>query len=311
MRLEQFVNFVEVVRERSISSASRKLQVPQQSLSSSIAALEEELGAELLERSSSGVRPNAAGLAVYEFMEQFLQEYQVLSESFHPARQKTVDHIPLAVQNNMLQTVIPRLTSELIKQQAQISLDVQEKPQEEILAMVEREEIALGIILCFLKDDEFYPELPEGVLFRQLFASRPYFWVSRQHPLARAKSISMEMVRHYPIVQNTSADEKMFHFIFAHRFGDFQVGVRTANIHLIQQLVLENMAVCPDLKMERGQLAFAHLFHDQPVVSLPLSAKDNYKMLTGYVLKKGKTEEPGLDQLLSFFSRYHHREARP
>lgn len=309
MRLEQFVDFVEVVRERSISSASRQLRVPQQSLSSSIQALEEELGAVLLERSPSGVRPNAAGLAVYEYMEQFLKQYQALSESFHPARQKIRCQIPLAVQNNMLQTVIPQLTSELIKQQAQISLDVLEKPQEEILAMVEREEIAMGIILCFLKGEEFYPQLPEGMVFRQLFASRPYFWMSRHHPLARAKSVSMDMVRAYPVVQNANADEKMFRFIFAQRFGDFQIGVRTANIHLIQQLVLENMVVCPDVKMERGQLAFAHLFHDQPAVALPVASRDNYKMLTGYVLKKGKEEEPGIRQLLNFFSRYRHREA--
>ena len=308
MRLEQFVNFVEVVRERSISSASRRLGVPQQSLSASIAALEEEVGMVLLERSPSGVRPNAAGLAVYEYMDQFLQEYQTLSQSFHPARQKTVYHIPLAVQNNMLQTVIPQLTSELFKQHAQITLDVQEMPQEEILASVERGEAAMGIILCFLKGEEFSPELPETLLFRRLFASRPYFWLSREHPLAKAKSVSMDMVRPYPVLQNTSADEKMFRFIFAQRFGEFQIGMRTANIHLIQQLVLDNVAVCPDLKMERGQLAFAHLFHDQPAIALPLSAKDNYKMLTGYVLKKGQEEEPGIRQLLNFFSRYQHRE---
>ena len=188
MRLEQFVYFIEVVRERSISSASRKLGVPQQSLSSSIAALEEELGVVLLERSANGVRPNAMGLAVYDYMKQFLEQYQALRASFHPEQPKAVYHIPLAAQNNMMQTVIPQLTSELIKQQANIYLDVLEKPQDEILALVEREEIAMGIILCFVKGEEFYPSLPEGLIFRQLFASRPYFWMSQRHPLAKYKS---------------------------------------------------------------------------------------------------------------------------
>ena len=310
MRLEQFVYFIEVVRERSISSASRKLGVPQQSLSSSIAALEEELGVVLLERSANGVRPNAMGLAVYDYMIQFLEQYQALRASFHPEQPKAVYHIPLAAQNNMMQTVIPQLTSELIKQQANIYLDVLEKPQDEILALVEREEIAMGIILCFVKGEEFYPSLPEGLIFRQLFASRPYFWMSQRHPLAKYKSVSMDMVRSYPILQNTSADEKMFYFIFKQRFGPFQVDVQTANIHLLQQLVLENMALCPDLKVERGQLAFAYLFHDQPAVALPVAAKDNYKMLTGYVLKKGKEKEPGLRQLLNFFSRYQYKEEK-
>lgn len=304
MRLEQFVYFVVVVRERSISAASRRLGVAQQSLSSSIAALEEELGVILLERSASGVRPNAMGLAVYDYMTQFLEDYQALRAGFQPERRQRVYHIPLAAQNNMMQTVIPHLTSELIKQQANIYLDVLEKPQDEILALVEREEIAMGIILCFVKGEEFYPALPEGLIFRALFASRPYFWMSQRHPLAKYKSVSMEMVRPYAVLQNTSADEKLFHFIFNQRFGPFQVDVRTANIHLLKRLVLENLALCPDLKVERGELAFSYLFHGQPAVALPVAAKDNYKMLTGYVLKKGKEEEPGLKQLLNFFGRY-------
>ena len=293
MRLEQFIQFVEAVRQRSISSASRRLHIPQQSLSASIAALENELGVMLLSRSPGGVRPTAIGLAVYDFMDQFLRGYRQLADSFHtPSHKRRVYHIPIAAQNNMLQTVIPQLTSELLREQDNITLDVLERPQDEIIAMCQRQEIAMGIILRFVQGEEAYPQLPDGLVFHPLFSSRPYFWLGQGHPLARRKSLSMEQVSHYPIVQNTSADEKMFQFIFAQRFGQFDVGIQTANLHLILQLVRENGLLCPDLKMQRGQLALSYLFHDQPVIALPLSAKDNYQMITGYLIKQGQENAP-------------------
>ena len=61
MELRELKAFVAVVEEGGMSAASRRLHVSQSALSQTISNIEHELGVKLLLRSSSGVRPTAAG----------------------------------------------------------------------------------------------------------------------------------------------------------------------------------------------------------------------------------------------------------
>lgn len=56
--------FREVVEQRSFSAAADNLSYSQSAVSQAIAALEQEVGAALIERSRGGVRPTAAGAAL-------------------------------------------------------------------------------------------------------------------------------------------------------------------------------------------------------------------------------------------------------
>jgi DNA-binding transcriptional LysR family regulator len=56
--------FREVVERRSFSAAADALSYSQSAVSQSVAALEEEVGAQLIERSRGGARPTAAGAAL-------------------------------------------------------------------------------------------------------------------------------------------------------------------------------------------------------------------------------------------------------
>jgi DNA-binding transcriptional LysR family regulator len=61
MELRELKGFVAVVEEGGMSAAARRLHVSQSALSQTINSLERELGVKLLVRSSTGVRPTAAG----------------------------------------------------------------------------------------------------------------------------------------------------------------------------------------------------------------------------------------------------------
>jgi DNA-binding transcriptional LysR family regulator len=63
MKLNQIRDFIAVARAGSLRAAAKSLGLAQPSLTKSIAQLEEDLGAVLLERSSRGIRLTAAGLA--------------------------------------------------------------------------------------------------------------------------------------------------------------------------------------------------------------------------------------------------------
>lgn len=66
VRFIQLVYFAEIAERGSFSAAAKSLYVSQSALSQSVAALEEELGAELIHRSKNGVRLTYFGRRVYE-----------------------------------------------------------------------------------------------------------------------------------------------------------------------------------------------------------------------------------------------------
>ncbi|MGB3287833.1 MAG: LysR substrate-binding domain-containing protein [Burkholderiaceae bacterium] len=65
MDLRQLHYFTVIVESGSMAKASRRLYIAQPSLSQQVAKLEEEVGKQLLSRSSKGVTPTENGLALY------------------------------------------------------------------------------------------------------------------------------------------------------------------------------------------------------------------------------------------------------
>ena len=66
MDLNRAAVFVRVVDEGGFTAAARALRLPKSSVSRSVALLEEELGARLLQRSTRKLRMTEAGSAFYE-----------------------------------------------------------------------------------------------------------------------------------------------------------------------------------------------------------------------------------------------------
>lgn len=64
MELRELTAFVAVAEECGMSAASRRIHISQSALSQTVSALERELGVQLLVRTSTGVRPTEAGMAL-------------------------------------------------------------------------------------------------------------------------------------------------------------------------------------------------------------------------------------------------------
>ncbi len=78
MNKDQLYYFVNVVDCGSINKAAERLFLAQPSLSRSIHSLEEEIGKELIERSSKGIIMTQAGKALYHYAQSILGQFQMI-----------------------------------------------------------------------------------------------------------------------------------------------------------------------------------------------------------------------------------------
>lgn len=81
MTIQQLQYLLEVHRTGSISGAAKNLFVAQSSVSTSISALESELGFEIFARSRQGVHPTTQGLRILEQAGRICESYRIMTQS--------------------------------------------------------------------------------------------------------------------------------------------------------------------------------------------------------------------------------------
>lgn len=301
MRLEAMRYFLEVADSKSISKISRRYSIPQQSLSSMIASLESELGSQLFIRSRLGFVPTESGKLFYQYCSSFFMEYAVLQRKLNPQWVTDLKKIVVSAQNNIAQTLLPNWISLLLKYQPEIETEIKVQSMLSTVEDVVQDKAQIGFILRFEKGNVVYPEIPRQLEFHPIFFSRPYFWMNQKNPLAQYKTIHMKMLKDYTIIKDQNGDQELFAFIFSEFFGIQAHFFKAANAHIMAQLVKDDIAVCPDLKVQKGELGLGYLFAQQDgIVAVPLSTQDNYRIVTGYVVRSDFERDNSFSSILKY-----------
>ncbi|SEP62048.1 transcriptional regulator, LysR family [Devosia sp. YR412] len=109
-RLSALQLFVRVVDSGSFSQAARDLGVGQPTVSKQIAALEERLGAQLLSRTTRGLRPTASGLDFYDAAQRVLRDLAEAEGSVSSGNEQTSGMVRVAVPPMLASLlIVPRL----------------------------------------------------------------------------------------------------------------------------------------------------------------------------------------------------------
>lgn len=95
MTLEQLHYFFEVYQYRSINSASARLNISQQSLSSAIRNLENEFSTKFFERNYRGVHPTPAGDRFFQTVQNILKEIHDFNMYLTPPPRKILPNVTL------------------------------------------------------------------------------------------------------------------------------------------------------------------------------------------------------------------------
>lgn len=304
MRLKTMQYFIEIACANSISQISRKYGIPQQSLSSAIASLENELDISLFTRSGTKLTLNEAGKQFYRYCVDFFADYDMLKNALHPSSQASVipmEPIVVAAQNSIAQTMLPDWLSRLLKYHPEIHLEIKIQSYNDIINAVLWDQASIGFVLFFEKNQHMYPVLPEELKFYRLFSCRPVFWINSRNPLAQGKTVTMRTLKDYPLIKNEQADAELFKFVFIDFFKFQGTFVNAVNEQIMFRLVKENLAICPDLETPQGKFGLGYLFENQEdMVAVPLSNKESPQMTVGYITKNDVVPNDSLTYILTY-----------
>ncbi|MDE8701365.1 LysR family transcriptional regulator [Adlercreutzia equolifaciens] len=173
--------FINVVECGSFAQAAQRAYITPQALMQQISVLERELGVELLVRTSKGVLPTAAGRALYEGAQDFLDCEADLVKRVHCATAEHVEVVTIGLQP--IPMFLPDACLALQRSHPQIELHFVEISQESWLPS-----IANGTV--DIVEYENSNELKNfGLDFTKVMTEPRWCILSPNHPLAQKEVI--------------------------------------------------------------------------------------------------------------------------
>jgi DNA-binding transcriptional LysR family regulator len=183
--LAQLVGFVETARRGSVSRAAESLFLTQPALTARLKSLERELGTELFVRTGRGVRLTEAGRAFLPYAQRSLQ---TIAEGRHLVSELArggAGELALGAAPAVSTYVLPAILDRYHRSYPNVQLAVRTGHSEEILELVLREEVELGLIRALRHPDISSTPLYEDEL---VLVCDP------RHPFAKRPEISVEEI---------------------------------------------------------------------------------------------------------------------
>jgi DNA-binding transcriptional LysR family regulator len=184
VNLRQLDVFLAVVEEGSFSGAARVAMLTQSTISQHIAALEEELGVQLLERSRNGVQLTAAGRILRKHARTLVGELRATETAMRRHRGIEQTTLRLGVSTIPGAYLIPGVLARLSDQFPQLDLVVQQGDSRAVVEWLAAREIEAGVVGRRFEE--------RGFTFAEVGEDRISLVVGRQHPWARRGSLAVK-----------------------------------------------------------------------------------------------------------------------
>ena len=146
VQLKQLEVFVQVARLRSFSRAADALYLTQPTVSAHISALETELGAQLMLRSTRELQLTAAGQALLHYAVQIMGLTRKAEEAVRAAGDTLQGALTIAASTVPSQYLLPRVLAKLHQRWPEIRFQISQGDSGEAARRVAEHEAELGII---------------------------------------------------------------------------------------------------------------------------------------------------------------------
>ena len=176
MLLRHIRYFLAVAEQANFTRAAEALHVSQPTLSQQIRQLEDQLGAQLLDRSGRSIRLTDAGVAYMRYARRALQELEAGRRALHDVHELTRGSLRLAITPTFTAYLIGPLIDDFNRRYPKITVNIQEMAQEKIETLLGEDALDVGIAF----DDVRSPDIEIQVLLVEALS----LVVEKSHPCA-------------------------------------------------------------------------------------------------------------------------------
>lgn len=212
MTLTQLQYVVTIADTKSMNKAASELYVSQPALSGAIKDLEEELGTQLFLRTNKGIVVTTEGEEFLSYARQMVEFCNLVEERF-VNRQGAKKRFSVSMQHYSFAV---EAFIELAKQFSigEYELAVHETKTYEVIDNVKNFRSELGVIYRNAFNEKAINKLlnENDLEFIPLYDCGISVYLSKNHPLAERKKISMEELSDYPCLSFEQGDKNSFYF---------------------------------------------------------------------------------------------------
>ena len=191
MLLAQIEGFVEIAQQGNMRRAADALSISQPALTARLQGLEEGLGAKLFRRTHTGMVLTPAGRAFLPHAVRAMDAVRSGSSLVRELEHGVIGELALAVAPAVSAYVLPEILVRFTERHPDVRLLVRTGHSEEIVDLVARGEVELGIVRQ-LRDAR--------VLSRPLYEDELLLVARPDHPFAVAGAVDVSEIRHAQLI---------------------------------------------------------------------------------------------------------------
>ena len=208
MDFDQLETFLEVARLSSFSRAAERRFRTQPAISAQIRALEEEVGAKLLDRSGGKVALTAPGKVFQKYAEETLEQRRVVLIALAEMERIPRGDIVVAANEGTCLHILPEVFADFKHQYPNVGVGVKRLERNRILECIIDNSCDFGVVSVPVNDKRL---TVVSIHRDELVVITP-----RDHPLARRGSATVAEVLEYPLLlpkvgRTRDALETLFH----------------------------------------------------------------------------------------------------
>lgn len=236
LQIGQLEAFVAVARVGSISGAAEELLVSQPAVTARMQALERTIGAELFIRSRSGSRLTESGRALLPHAERALAAVSAGQRAVGDVVAGTGGRLTIGAAPAVSTYVLPAVLHRFRADHPSVQLSVRSGHSEEVLGMVLREEVEVGLMRPIQHADVHSAPVYEDELV---------LVVHRSHAFAARGEIRMEQMstEHLILFDRTSSYHELTSSIFRQAGIDPRGYLEVDNIDAAKRMVEQRLGI--------------------------------------------------------------------
>lgn len=297
MTLQQLKYIITIAECGSITSAAQKLLVAQPSLSKSVAELEKEMGIIIFYRNNRGVYLSDEGSRFLSYARQVIEQAELLEQQY---KEKETIRRVFSISAQHYAFVVNAFVA-LVKEYGENKYEftLRESRTHDIIEDVRTSRSELGVLFLSNFNREVVLRIVHNadLKFTPLFTATPHVFVSRENPLAKRKSVTLNDLKEFPRLTYEQGINNSFYYA-----EELHSTVESPkNIVVTDRATLFNLLIGLDGYTISSGILSSDL-NGNNIVAIPLES--NETMEIGYIAPADRRLNPVSERYLEHLKKY-------